>query len=188
MKPEPNHAITILGEDVPCGTYILRVTIDVPISVRFGKFNGGEPLAVPAGTLAYVGSAMGVRGASSLARRVMRHASRSFSHPHRLRPALAAAFAEKGMAAGDIIPQKKTLRWHVDYLLENPAAEIDRVLILRSTRRLESAVATRLAVMDDVSPVAAGLGASDARGETHLFFVPVEVGWWQRMVGVVEKL
>ncbi len=188
MNAKPFSPITIIGEDVPCGTYLLRIAVARPLTVVFGRFNGGRPVAVSAGKYVYIGSAMGMRGAASLPRRVMRHASRAFGAPHRLRPELAAAFAAAGLGEGNLIPKKKTLRWHIDFLLDDPAAEIDRVLILRATRRRESAVAMWLAAQAGVSAPARGLGASDARGETHVFRVPDDGDWWEMVVFWSEKL
>lgn len=188
MNPKPFSPITIIGEDVSCGTYLLRIAVARPLAVVFGQFNGGRPVAVPAGKYVYIGSAMGLRGAASLSRRVIRHLSRVSGAPHRLRPELVAAFAAAGLGAENIIPKKKTLRWHIDFLLDDPAAEIDRVLILRATRRRESVVAVWLAAQAGVSALARGLGASDVRGETHVFRVPDDDGWWAAAVLWSRKL
>jgi len=189
LNPKPFSPITIIGEDVPCGTYLLRIAVARPLAVVFGRFHGRLPVSVPVGRYVYVGSAMAEKGAASLARRVMRHATRTGENPpHRLRPELAAAFAAAGMGEGNLIPKKKTLRWHIDFLLDDPAVEIDRVLILRATRRRESAVAKWLAAQAGVSALARGLGASDARRETHVFRVPDDAGWWEMVVGELKKV
>jgi len=41
--------IVILGEKHQSGTYLLRIRVRHPLSIRFGRFNGGEPIAVPPG-------------------------------------------------------------------------------------------------------------------------------------------
>ena len=91
--------ITING-DVACpsGVYMLRIKVAAPLSVSFGRFRGGRPVAVAAGDYLYVGSAMG-RGAVSPAGRLLRHATRSGNPPpHSLRDALLDALRGAGLA------------------------------------------------------------------------------------------
>ncbi len=168
----------------------MRIAVSRPLAVVFGRFRGGEPVAVSRGTLLYVGSALAEKGAASLARRLLRHATRSAGKPpHTLRAEMLAAFSAAGLGAGNLVPpQGKKLHWHIDFLLDNPAAEIDRVLVIRSPRRLESAVAHLLAADPRTVPLAAGLGASDAPGETHLFRVPDDDAWWERLGEMVKNL
>ncbi len=60
------------------------------------------------------------------------------------------------------------MRWHIDYLLDEIAACLTQVIAIRHARRLESPIARWLMAYDDVTVPIAGLGAQDARGETHL--------------------
>ncbi len=170
------------------GTYLLRIAILRPLEVTFGRFCGGEPIAVPRGSIVYVGSALAEKGAASLARRLIRHATRSAEKPpHRLRADMLAAFATAGLGNGNLIPKKeKNLRWHIDFLLDETAAEIDRALVIRLSRRMESTVAQLLAADSHTTPLAAGLGASDAPGETHIFRVPDGDEWWNAMVEKIK--
>ena len=58
-----------------------RVRLAAPRAVVFGRFRGGQPIAVPAGDIFYVGSALG-----GLAARLLRHATRLCPHRLRLHP------------------------------------------------------------------------------------------------------
>jgi len=182
FEPETSN-IKFVGTSGQGGTYLLRIAVSRPLPVAFGRFRGGEPVAVPRGTLVYVGSALAEKGAASLARRLLRHATRSGGKPpHHLRAEMLAAFSAAGLAAKNLFPKnEKKLRWHIDFLLEETAAEIDRVLVIRSPKRLESVVAAIVAADPRSMPLAAGLGASDTPGETHLFRVPDDEGWWEML-------
>ena len=62
-----------IGGDRACrgGVSVLHVRLAAPRAVVFGRFRGGQPIAVPAGDIFYVGSALG-----GLAARLLRHATR----------------------------------------------------------------------------------------------------------------
>jgi Uri superfamily endonuclease len=163
-----NH-ITFYGDGSHTGAYVLWLEVQTDLALSFGRFRGGRVIAAPAGQYAYVGSAMG-RGAASLAGRLLRHAMRCGGRPpHAIRAELAARLAEVGLwSASNPLPGTKRLRWHIDYLLDEAAVEIIGVTAIRARERLESNLARRLAGRPGAVPLAAGLGASDARGETHL--------------------
>ena len=184
----PPH-ITI-GGDPSCfgGVYVLCVRLAAPRAVVFGRFRGGQPVAVPAGDTFYVGSARG-----GLAARLLRHATRSSIRspalqraldrqkdraealdyepraPHAIRDELAAHLAAAGLPAR--LPTAKRLRWHIDYLLDVEDAELIGVWAWRTAKPLESTLAGWLAAQPGVVPLAAGLGASDDPGRTHLLRV-----------------
>ena len=165
----PNH-ISFWGEDSETGAYVLWIEAAEDIAVTFGRFGGGRPVAVPAGYYAYVGSAMGRRGSSSLVGRLLRHATRTGRKPpHALRASLPEALVAAGLSVPAAPPSGKRLHWHIDYLLDDPAVEIAHILALRSRTRRESELARALAAAPALVPLAPGLGASDAAGETHLF-------------------
>lgn len=173
-----------IGGDATCpgGVYVLRIQVATPLWLSFGRFRGGRPVTVAAGDYLYVGSALGRRGASSPTGRLLRHATRSGDRPpHTLRNALLDALRDAGLAAPEARPPRgKRLHWHIDYLLDEPAAELTGVSLIRTAARLESKLARRLAEQPGVAPLAAGLGAADLPGETHLFRLAAEEGRGER--------
>lgn len=183
--------VLVLGADFPTGCYVLRIRVARDLVQRFGRYDGGRSVPLPAGAYAYLGSAMG-RGASGLVRRLLRHCHRSEGRPPQaIRGALLRGFIDAGLASSDEDPLprgEKRLHWHVDHLLDRAEAEIDGVLILRSPQRLEPALARRLAEDPRSAPVAPGLGASDAPGATHLLRVPGGADWWADLVLACEHL
>ena len=156
---------------------------------------------MPAGVYVYVGSAMGRRGPATLARRLLRHAVRSGRRKvHRVfrapsgkgaeapttnQPILGdmlRTFVETGLAPPGVRPPaRKSLHWHVDYLLEHPAAVLTQAIAIRSAGRLEDSLAAHLAADPGTVPLAPGLGASDAAGQTHLLRAPAALSWWEAL-------
>lgn len=181
------NEITIGGDTtVYGGVYVLHVRLAAPRAVVFGRFHGGQPISLPAGDYLYVGSALG-----GLVGRLLRHATRSSvrspalqralgrqkerakaldyepkAPPHAIRDELAARLAAAGLPAR--LPAVKRLHWHIDYLLDEPDAELIGVWAWRTAEPLEHALADWLAAQPGVVPLAAGLGASDDPGRTHL--------------------
>lgn len=153
------------------------------VSLQFGRFCDGKPLPLPAGMVLYIGSAMGQKGSASLARRLLRHATRTGERPyHPIRDRMLTVFPTAGLADGPLIPpRQKTARWHIDYLLDHETAVLQHVTILRSPMRLESAL-THLLMADPATVILhKGLGAGDAVGETHLLGVTAVPHWWQTL-------
>ncbi|NKQ37777.1 MAG: GIY-YIG nuclease family protein [Chloroflexi bacterium] len=159
------NPIIIFGEPVPTGTYILRIWVDTDLRVGFGRF--GE-VALPCGAYLYVGSAMGQKGAASLARRLLRHATRAAGPPHPIREEMVRWFTAVNLGQNLQPPAQKRLHWHVDYLLEETAVTLTHVLVIRSSKRLETTLARRLNADPRTFAPAPGLGASDDAGSTHL--------------------
>jgi Uri superfamily endonuclease len=178
------NCITIGGDaTVYGGVYVLWIHMAAPRTVTFGRFQGGRPIAVPAGDYLYLGSALG-----RLAARLLRHATRAsvrspalqrapgwgeerakaldYEPGHTIRDELAARLAAAGLAAR--LPVAKRLHWHIDYLLDEPDATLAGVWAWRTAAPLERALAGWLAGQPGVAPLAVGLGASDDRGRTHL--------------------
>ena len=158
------EGVVLLGPDLSSGVYVLWIDVRAQCGVCFGRFAGGRPVTLAAGPYLYVGSAMGTRGASTLARRLLRHATRGDGAAHPVRPALQAG-------VGQLPPGQKRLRWHVDYLLDHPAADLTGILALRTNVPREAELADMLAQQAWIEPVAPGLGASDHRGSSHLLRV-----------------
>lgn len=164
--------VVVLGDAGPASTYVLRMEAAAALQVRFGRFQGGQPLDAPLGEYVYVGSALGQRGATTPARRLLRHATRRAGPPQPLRDELLRLFA------GTPPPRGKTLHWHVDYLLEETAVTLAQIFLLHTPRRLETAVAHWLMAQPETAVIVPGLGARDAPGDTHLLRVTAPERWW----------
>lgn len=168
--------IILSGPPQASGVYLLWITLAGAQSLAFGRYRRGEPVSLPAGGYVYVGSAHGKRGASSLGYRLLRHATRSEGSPHHMRPLLLKRLQEKGLPAK--LPNQKSLHWHIDYLLESPDATLEGIAAIMTGQRMEARIAAALAQMPETRVVAAGLGASDHAGGTHLLHVPAGRAWW----------
>lgn len=181
------RSVTVLGNEAQSGAYVLRMRMDEPLAIQFGRFRQGEAVALTAGAYVYVGSAMGQKGAPSLARRLVRHATRREGTPHEIRALMLDTFARLELGSGDLRPRgAKRLFWHVDYLLEAPGVSLTHVLALRSRVRLEQEMAELVAAQVYTSTPLPGLGASDTPGGTHLFAVAPGEGRWQGLTDVVR--
>ncbi len=183
--------IWIGGQEVCSGGYLLRIEVNERLSLSFGRFRGGERVQMERGTYVYVGSATGRKGPASLSRRLLRHATRSTGKPaHPIRDELLTSFRRNGwiQTCSSALPAEKRLRWHIDYLLDEPAVDLTGVLALRSVSRLEEALADLLLADARVQPIARGLGASDAPGKTHLLSAPADSRWWHELAGRVALL
>jgi len=162
----PTSFITISGDSGATGAYVLLLQVSPGLSLAFGRYQSGQPVGVAAGAYLYVGSARG-RGATALAGRLLRHATRAAGRPpHAIRHELAARLAAAGLVAP--LPAAKRLRWHIDYLLDEPAAELAGVWAIRTASPMEAALAGWLATQPGVAPLAPGLGAGDDPGRTLL--------------------
>lgn len=182
--------VCLLGDDHQSGAYALGIHLTEPLVLTFGRFQGGRPVALSQGCYVYIGSAMGQRGSSSLARRLLRHATRGGDRsPHPVRPALLASLRAAGLGPDPLQPPtSKTLRWHIDYLLDHPAAALVAVLAVRSAQALERPLVDWIAHRPEAVPVAPGLGASDHPGHSHLFRVTAAGGLWQELAQAIAPL
>ena len=182
--------LVLLGEESPSGTYLLHLRVHETVALAFGRFKKGKRIVVPAGEYLYIGSALGKRGAVSLARRLVRHATRTGDRPpHPIRELLLARFAEIGLASGDLRPRKgKTLFWNIDHLVDLPVVEIVGVYVLRSRRRLERALGESLLADSALSIVEKGLGANDLPGMTNLLRVDADADWWEALPARLSDL
>ncbi len=191
MQDQPSLSpVVVLGDASPSGAYLLRIAVTQPLSLAFGRFKGGRLIDLPAGEYLYIGSARGTKGAASLAHRLVRHATRSGARPpHPIRAHLIARLQAEGLGEGDLWPKgEKRLRWHIDYLLDQPAAELTHVVAVRTAARLETALARQLARDAHTAVIAKGLGAGDARGSTHLLRVVSDEAWWRALPETCERL
>ncbi|MEI8033200.1 MAG: DUF123 domain-containing protein [Chlorobiaceae bacterium] len=168
---------TIFGNKYRMGSYIILIRVKAPALLAFGKFRKGELLTIPEGSYLYIGSALGSRQNSSpLSGRVLRHATRSGGGtPHKIREALLRLLKSEGMARETTAaPSSKKVRWHIDYLLDLPQAEISHILLIRSPIRLEGQLSALLESSDGTSLLAPRLGAQDSKNSTHILKISEE--------------
>ncbi len=98
---------------------------------------------------------------------------------------MLSRFQSVGLGKQELrIPSNKKLFWHIDFLLDALAVDLAQVIILRNEARLEGRLAALLQTDPHTSVLAAGLGARDAPGNTHLLGVKASEGWWRRLVAM----
>ena len=185
-----NPSILIIGNDSQAGTYILRIRLKENTTLKFGKFKKGKLISLPAGDYVYIGSALSQKGSTSLARRLIRHATRSnHKSPHPIREKMINRFIECGLGHRDLLPKHgKTLHWNIDFLLDLQSAELVNILAIRSTERLENRIAKRLEHDPHTKIIERGLGANDAPGATHLLRVREDRIWWASLADKVRAV
>ena len=174
-------SIVVIGDDSQAGTYILRIRLKQDTALQFGRFKKGKLISLPAGDYVYIGSALSEKGATSLSRRLMRHATRTGDKPpHTIREKMINRFIECGLGPRDLLPKHgKTLHWNIDFLLDLQSAELINVLAIRSPERLEYNIARQLEGDPHTEVIEPGLGANDAPGNTHLLRLRADSsGWW----------
>ncbi|MDE0187159.1 MAG: DUF123 domain-containing protein [Candidatus Poribacteria bacterium] len=178
-----NPNIVIMGGESQAGTYVLRIHLIEDTTLRIGRFKRGKLISLPAGEYCYVGSALSEKGSTSLARRLIRHATRSGGQaPHRIRDEMMRRCVECGLGNGNMLPKRgKTLFWNIDFLLDLCSAEITGVYAVRSGNRLESRLAKHLERDSHTEVIERGLGANDVPGNTHLLLVRAEEPWWDSL-------
>lgn len=181
--------IAILGDKTQAGTYVLRIRLKEDKTLRFGGFKKGKLISLPKGDYTYVGSALSEKGSTSLARRLVRHATRSGDKPpHKIRDVMIKQFSECGLGPNDPIPKNgKKLFWNIDYLLDIPNAIIINVLAIRSTVRLENTLAEYLENNAGTQIIEKSLGANDAPRYTHVLHVNNEDEWWGTIKENIEE-
>ena len=182
-------SICIIGNDSQAGTYILRIRLGENTTLQFGRFKKGKLISLPAGDYTYVGSALSEKGSTSLARRLVRHATRSGDKsPHAIREKMINRFAECGLGPQNPLPKSgKTLFWNVDFLLDLQSAEVVNLIAIRSPERLEHTIAGLLEHDADTEIIEKGLGANDAPRSTHLLLTNADETWWVSFVGNIQK-
>ena len=180
------RSVRLLGENGVRGAYLLRLSLPIPLSLAFGRFAGGRLFRLAAGDYLYVGSAMGQRGATTLAGRLLRHATRSGGRPpQEIRTDLFAQLQQ--LETKRSLPLMKRCQWHIDYLLDEPAVTLTQVYVLCTGNVVEGAIARWLMAETVTAVVAPGLGASDDRGATHLLQVTADKAWWERLPAVLAQ-
>ncbi len=173
--------LVFLGTDHPGGCYVLRIRLAASTRLRFGGFKKRKLVELRAGEYAYVGSALSLQGSTSLARRLVRHATRSADKaPHAIRAAMLERFAAIGLPTGDLLPRSpKRMRWNIDHLLDLDAAELTDAYLLRTTRRLEASLGQFIERDPHAVVFEKGLGANDVPGNTHILRIEAPAAWWE---------
>ena len=181
-------SIVIIGDDSQAGTYILRIHLKEHITLKFGRFKKSKRISLPIGDYVYIGSALSEKGATSLARRLIRHATRSGDKPpHAIREAMVKQFHNCGLGPSDPLPKNgKTLHWNVDFLLDLPSAELVNIFAIRFTERLENKIAKRLEQDPYTGIIERGLGANDTPSNTHLLRIREDGMWWASLTDKVK--
>ncbi len=172
--------IFIIGKNSQAGTYVLRIRLKEDTKLQFGRFKKGKLISLPAGNYTYVGSALSEKGATSLARRLVRHATRSGDKPpHIIREGMLKQFRECDLGPPDPLPKSgKKLFWNIDFMLDLELAEIINVIAIRSPKRLENTIAEFLEHDPDTQIIEKSLGANDAPRYTHVLRVSTSNTWW----------
>ncbi|MCG8343613.1 MAG: DUF123 domain-containing protein [Chlorobiales bacterium] len=163
--------IQCFGNDSRQGTYALFIFLSNKLNLRFGNFLRGRHFSLDPGYYVYIGSALGAKSsAMPVARRLLRHASRSNGKPpHEVRGHMIRYFKENKLAAADLRPPTgKKLHWHIDYLLDNLDTRIIKACIVRSPARLENALSDLALSLDETFVIAPKLGAGDTKNSSHL--------------------
>jgi len=202
-----NVTCTVTNNDVPAFLKIIKNTTDDSFDDRNFSFKffitdangkttsenvvvpGGnhtgmsDIIMVPTGTYLYIGSALGSKGAMSLSRRLVRHATRTDPQaPQAIRPHLIETCQAVGLGQGDLRPrQGKRLFWNVDHLLDQPAVSLTHIIAIRSQRRLEAQLGQLLEKEPVTRIIEKGLGANDVTGNTHLLRVVGDEAWWAEL-------
>lgn len=181
--------IHIVGGDAQAGTYVLRIRLKENTTLQFGRFKKGKLISLPAGDYTYVGSALSEKGSTSLARRLVRHATRSGDKPpHIIREDMINRFAECGLGPRDPLPKSgKTLFWNIDFLLNLQVAEIVSILAIRSPERLEHPIAVLLEQDTETQIIEKGLGANDAPRNTHILRANADEAWWASFADRIQE-
>ena len=182
-------SILIIGDDSQAGTYILRIRLNEDTTLQFGKFKKGKLISLPAGDYTYVGSALSQKGATSLARRLVRHATRSGDKPpHAIRVEMVDQFRDCGLGPPDPLPQNgKKLFWNIDFLLDLQLTEIVNVIAIRSPKRLEHTIAELLEHEANTQIIEKGLGANDTPHNTHVLRANADETWWTSLADNIQE-
>ena len=183
-------SIVIIGDDSQAGTYILRIRLKENTALKFGRFKKGKLISLPAGDYLYIGSALSEKGSTSLARRLIRHATRRTPQPpHPIREKMIDRFTKSGLGPRDLLPKRgKTLHWNVDFLLDLPSVELIAILAIRSAARLEKRLAKQLEQDPHTEIIEPGLGANDTPGNTHLLRIRSDSMGWASLTEKVKEV
>ncbi|MFX0064620.1 MAG: DUF123 domain-containing protein [Candidatus Hermodarchaeota archaeon] len=182
--------IIVLGTSSQAGSYILRIKVSEDLHLVFGRFKKGKMIHLPVGEYVYIGSALATKGAMSLALRLVRHATRSGKKPpHKIRSKMIQFFKNIELGKDNLLSRKaKNLYWNIDYLLDQMAAELTHVIIIRSHQKLEEKIGKILEREPFTVIIEKGLGANDISGSTHILRTEGDGNWWKVLIQKLDKL
>ena len=145
-------------------------------------------ISLPAGDYSYVGSALSEKGSTSLARRLVRHATRTRSKPsHKIRDEMLNQFQACELGPPNPLPKNgKKLFWNIDHLLNLEIVEIVNLIAIRSPIRLESPIGVFLENNKDTEIIEKGLGANDSPNNTYILRVNSNEMWWLSLVDDIQ--
>ena len=116
--------LVFIGEPLPSGSYVLRFHVAKRLEIRCGRFDCGKPVTFEQGNYLYIGSAMAEKGPSSLAGRLMRHATRLSNRPsHAIRRLMKAQFPAFGLGHYEPAGMKNP-KWNVDWPLNEMSVRL----------------------------------------------------------------
>lgn len=175
--------IVVLGDSVPCGTYLLRMHLALDIQIAFGRFKKGKHVSLSSGEYVYVGSAMAQKGSTTLANRLMRHATRTDNQPPQpIRADLITKLKTLDLIPASFTsPNPKKLFWNIDHFLDHPSVNLTQIFMIRSTPPLETTIAEMLENDSHTITFEKGVGANDTRSNTHLLRVKADEAWWANL-------
>jgi Uri superfamily endonuclease len=172
--------IIVIGNTVPCGTYLLRMHLSKNVELSFGRFKNAKLISLIVGDYIYIGSAMAQKGATSLAHRLIRHSTRTDNQPpHSIRADLITTLQSLNLLSEKYTPPtSKKLFWNIDHFLDYPAVSLQQIFMIRFAIPLETTLAEMLENDPHTIIFEKGLGANDSRGHTHLLRIESDERWW----------
>lgn len=178
MPSQPS--IVVVGTGAWAGAYLLRIEVSTALCVRFGRFANGDAVALLPGAYLYIGSAQGKHGVPLL-NRVTRHLVRTPPRPPQpCWEEWSAFLAEQNASLQP--PSPKRLHWHIDFLLDEPEAQVQQIILIPSPHPIERPLAQYIENLACTELPAVGLGASDHRGHTHLVRRPGTQAEWAALL------
>ena len=102
---------------------------------------------------------------------------------------MLSEFPTIGLAEVDLQPpERKTLRWNVDHLLDTSSADLVSAHVVRCSFKLEPDIGDMLEADPSTVVFERGLGAGDRPGSTYLLRVEADKDWWHELTGRLEML
>ena len=145
----------VISHYLLCGIYVLLISLLLGLGLVVSGFKKGKVIHLPKAEYICTGSALGKKGSTCLARRLVRHATRTSDRmPHQIRPDMLKFFSDIKLASGELIPRTaKTLYWNIDHLLNRTEVEISGLVCVRIEEPLEAKIGKRLELRADTNVI-----------------------------------